>query len=138
MPEATELLAIGNGAIVAPAGHGKTEIIANVAALGRRALILTHTHAGVHAIRTRMKRLGVPGNAVSVDTIAGWSMRYAHAFPGIAKPPADMPGNGAEWEQLYVGAAAALSVSAVREVVAASYDRILIDEYQDCGGSQHA
>ncbi|KAF0101154.1 MAG: Uncharacterized protein FD187_350 [bacterium] len=138
MPEAADLIALGNAAIVAPAGHGKTEIIANVAALGRRALILTHTHAGVHAIRSRMKRLGVPHSAVAVDTIAGWCMRYSHAFPGVAKPPPDMPKTGAEWEQLYQGAALALQVSAVREVVAASYDRILIDEYQDCGGSQHA
>ncbi|WPC67999.1 UvrD-helicase domain-containing protein [Rhodoferax ferrireducens] len=138
MPEANDLLALGNAAVVAPAGHGKTELIANVAALGRRALILTHTHAGVHALRARLKRLGVSHHAVAVDTIAGWCMRYAHAFPGVAKPPPDMPKTGAEWEQLYVGAARALGVCAVREVVAASYDRILIDEYQDCGGSQHA
>jgi UvrD/REP helicase N-terminal domain len=31
----------------------------------------------------------------------------------------------------------ALNVAAVRAVIAASYDRILIDEYQDCGGLQH-
>jgi DNA helicase-2/ATP-dependent DNA helicase PcrA len=138
MTEASDLIALGNAAIVAPAGHGKTEIIANVAALGRRALILTHTHAGVHAIRSRMKRLGVHHSAVAVDTIAGWCMRYTHAFPGVAKPPPDTPKTGAEWEQLYQGAALAMQVSAVREVVVASYDRILIDEYQDCGGSQHS
>lgn len=136
MPSAIEISALANAAIVAPAGHGKTEIIANVAALGRRALVLTHTHAGVHAIRSRLKRLGVPHFAVSVDTIAGWSMRYAHAFPGIAHPPAGMP-QGAEWDQLYRGATQALRVGAIREVVAASYDRILIDEYQDCGSLQH-
>jgi len=136
MPEAVDLFALGNAAIVAPAGHGKTEIIANVAALGLRALILTHTHAGVHAIRSRMKRLGVPRARIAVDTIAGWSMRYAHAFPGVARPPEGMP-QGAEWDQLYRGATLALGVKAVREVVAASYDRILIDEYQDCGGLQH-
>lgn len=136
MPKASDLVNLRNAAVVAPAGHGKTEIIANIAALGKRALILTHTHAGVHAIRARLKRLGVPRSRVVVDTIAGWSMRYAHAFPGIAKPPAGMP-QGAEWDQLYRGARLALSVSAVRAVVAASYDRILIDEYQDCGSLQH-
>lgn len=136
MPEAADLFALGNAAIVAPAGHGKTEIIANVAALGIRALVLTHTHAGVHAIRTRMKRLGIPRSRIAVDTIAGWSMRYAHAFPGVAQPPAGMP-QGAEWDQLYRGATLALGVKAVREVIAASYDRILIDEYQDCGALQH-
>jgi DNA helicase-2/ATP-dependent DNA helicase PcrA len=136
MPEAEELFTMGNAAVVAPAGHGKTEVIAKVAALGRRALILTHTHAGVHAIRSRLKRLGVPHPKVAVDTIAGWSMRYAHAFPGIAHPPDGMP-QGAQWDELYRGAAHSLSVRAVREVVEASYDRILIDEYQDCGGLQH-
>lgn len=136
MPDASDLFNLGNAAVVAPAGHGKTEIIANVAALGQRALILTHTHAGVHAIRSRLKRLGIPQARVAVDTIAGWSIRYAHAFPGISKPPVGMP-QGAEWDQLYRGARLALSVMAVREVIAASYDRILIDEYQDCGGLQH-
>ena len=138
MPEAAHLISLGNGSIIAPAGHGKTEVIANVAALGRRALILTHTHAGVHAIRSRMRRLGIPHSAAAVDTIAGWCMRYSYAFPGIAKPSPDMPRTHAEWTHLYQGTRLVLQVSAVREVVAASYDRILIDEYQDCGESQHA
>ena len=137
MPNAEELIGLGNAAIVAPAGHGKTEIIANVAAMGRRALILTHTHAGVHAIRSRLKRLGVPHAQVAVDTIAGWCMRYAHAFPGVAQPPDGMPQTGEQWNQLYRGAVWALRVQAIREVVASSYDRILIDEYQDCHGLQH-
>ncbi len=137
MLDAAELLAMGNAAVVAPAGHGKTEIIANIAAMGRRTLILTHTHAGVHVIRGRLKRLGVPYSQAVVDTIAGWCMRYAHSFPGAAKPPADMPQNAADWDQLYRGAALALRVSAIRQVIFASYDRILIDEYQDCHDLQH-
>lgn len=137
MPEPIELVAMKVGAVVAPAGHGKTELIANVATLGRRALILTHTHAGVHAIRSRLKRLGVSHHAVAVDTIAGWCMRYANAFPGVAKPPEGMPKNGGEWDQLYRGTILALKVQAVRDVVASSYDKILIDEYQDCHLLQH-
>jgi len=133
-----EIIKLGNNSIIAPAGHGKTELIAKVAALGHRSLILTHTHAGVHALRARLKRLKVPHSAVAVDTIAGWCMRYGHAFPGIAKPCADMPKSDAEWNQLYVGPIDALQISAIREVVRSSYDRILIDEYQDCGANQHA
>jgi hypothetical protein len=137
MPEAEDLVGLGSGAIVAPAGHGKTELIAKVAALGRRALILTHTHSGVHAIRSRLKRLKVPHAAVAVDTIAGWSMRYSHAFPGIAQPCEGMPQAAAQWDELYEGTIRALGVGAVRQVVEASYDRILIDEYQDCHALQH-
>lgn len=137
MPDAADLLALGNAAVVAPAGHGKTEVIANVAAMGRRALILTHTHAGVHAIRARLKRLGVPHTGVAVDTIAGWCMRYSHAFPGAAQPADGMPQTPEQWNHLYRGTTLAIGVKAVREVIAASYDRILIDEYQDCHGLQH-
>ncbi|GAB7549430.1 UvrD-helicase domain-containing protein [Cupriavidus sp. 8B] len=136
MLNAEDLVRVGNGAIVAPAGHGKTELIAKVAGLGRRALILTHTHAGVHALRARLKRLKVPHNGAAVDTIAGWCMRYAHAFPGAAQPCDGMP-QGREWDELYEGTLRALQVPAVREVIEASYDRILIDEYQDCHWLQH-
>lgn len=137
MPSASDIFALGNAAVVAPAGHGKTEVITQVAALGRRALVLTHTHAGVHAIRSRMKRLAIPDRAVAVETIAGWCMRYTNAFPRIARPCAGMPKTNAEWDRLYQGAILALEVSAVRGVVASSYDRVLIDEYQDCNNGQH-
>lgn len=99
MDDLDELLCKGNASVIAPAGHGKTEMIAMLAARGRRALVLTHTHAGVHAIRARLKRLRVPSNLVLVDTIAGWSMRYAYAFPRAAAPPPDYPKNNDEWCQ---------------------------------------
>jgi DNA helicase-2/ATP-dependent DNA helicase PcrA len=65
-------------------------------------------------------------------------MRYANAFPRIAKPCEGMPKTGPEWDQLYRGTTLALTVAAVRDVVASSYDRVLIDEYQDCHAGQHA
>lgn len=137
MPDADELIQIDRGAIVAPAGYGKTELIAKVAALGQRTLVLTHTNAGVQAIRSRLKRLRVPQSAVVVDTISGWSLRFAHGFPGAANPPDEMP-TGPQWDEVHRGVCAALGISAVRQVVEASYDRILIDEYQDCNAAQHA
>jgi DNA helicase-2/ATP-dependent DNA helicase PcrA len=111
-------------------------LIAKVAALGRRTLVLTHTNAGIQAIRARLKRLRVPQSSVAVDTISGWSLRYAHGFPGTARPPGDMP-QGAQWDDVHRGVSAALAIPAVRQVVEASYDRVLIDEYQDCNGPQH-
>lgn len=137
-PEADTLLGHARGAIVAPAGHGKTELIVRVAALGERTLILTHTHAGVHAIHERLKRLGVARSAAQVDTIAGWALRYAAAFPSRGQPPPGPPETNAEWKQIYLGGAAVLDLAAVKRVVRASYDRVLIDEYQDCNEDQHA
>ncbi len=64
-------------------------------------------------------------------------MRYANAFPTAARPPTGQPRNNAEWDQLYAGTIAALRLAPVRAVLLASYDRILIDEYQNCGQLQH-
>jgi len=136
MVEPLDLLAVRRGSIVAPAGHGKTELIARTAALGRRTLVLTHTHAGVHALRARLKKVGVAQRACVVDTIAGWAARYAGAFPAKGQPPKGLP-DGAEWSQVYRGGKDVLSISGVRKVVESSYDRILIDEYQDCDALQH-
>lgn len=136
MPEPWEILGLARQAIVAPAGHGKTELIVRAAALGRRTLILTHTHAGVHAIKSRMRRLGISADAVAVDTIASWASRYANAFPVRANSPPATPRN-AEWNAVYEGAAAILHSPVVRQVIEASYDQILIDEYQDCESFQH-
>lgn len=133
MPEPEDLVRL---AIVAPAGHGKTELIAKVAALGLRTLVLTHTNAGIQAIRGRLKRLRVPSSSVAVGTIAGWCLRHAHAFPGVPNPPADMP-VGAQWDDVHRRVHAAMRIPAIRQVLEASYDCILIDEYQDCNGHQH-
>jgi DNA helicase-2/ATP-dependent DNA helicase PcrA len=46
--------------------------------------------------------------------------------------------SGAEWSALRQNALNVLKISAVRDVVRSSYDRILIDEYQDCDPGQHA
>lgn len=137
MPEARILAGIPVGSLIAPAGHGKTEAIAKTAALGARTLILTHTHAGVHALRGRLKRLGIPSGAAAVDTIDGWCMRYVRAFPKRGHPPHGMPSGSVEWTALRDNALNVLSVGAVRDVVQASYGRVLIDEYQDCDPGQH-
>jgi hypothetical protein len=85
MPEARILAELPVGSLIAPAGHGKTEAIAKTAALGIRTLVLTHTHAGVNALRSRLKRLGVPAAAANVDTIDGWCMRYVRALPAATR-----------------------------------------------------
>jgi len=44
---------------------------------------------------------------------------------------------GNEWSELYTSGLDVLSASPVRDVIAASYDRVLVDEYQDCDLPQH-
>ncbi|SDQ40136.1 DNA helicase-2 / ATP-dependent DNA helicase PcrA [Pseudomonas cannabina] len=63
MPPEINILAFQRGSITAPAGCGKTQLIADTLALHtgpKPALILTHTNAGVAALRARMSRANIP------------------------------------------------------------------------------
>lgn len=124
---------------VAAAGCGKTELLGNVVADPRtgRQLVLTHTHAGIAAIRKRLDQLRVPREKFDVDTIAGWCLRYSAAYPVISgyRPSA---ATDADWVATYAGAERVCRTELGKRVVSASYNGILIDEYQDCSLRQHA
>ena len=84
MPAVIDLLAINRGTVTAPAGCGKTHLIAQSLKRHTEAkpiLILTHTNAGVAALRGRLDKAGVPGKAYRLFTIDGWSMRLIGLFP---------------------------------------------------------
>ncbi|WP_250880390.1 UvrD-helicase domain-containing protein [Escherichia coli] len=84
MPPDYNLLEYHRGAITAPAGCGKTQIIADTLALHtgtRPVLILTHTNAGVTTLRLRMQRAGVSAVAYRIATIDGFAMRLVAMFP---------------------------------------------------------
>jgi AAA domain len=139
-----DLLAISRGTVTAPAGCGKTHLIAK--ALTRHAepkpiLVLTHTNAGVVALRGRLDREGVAAKAYRLCTIDGWAMRLISTFPRrsghspelllLANPRTDYPG-------IRVVASKLLEAGHINEVLAASYARLFVDEYQDCSIGQHA
>lgn len=137
MTTTVEVVSVPRGSIIAPAGHGKTELIACAAAEGRRTLILTHTHAGVTALRNRLKANKVSQTIVAIDTISGWCLRYAHAFPKASAFTKSMPETPSDWDALYEGVVRVIALPAVAQVIQSSYDRILIDEYQDCVPGHH-
>jgi DNA helicase-2/ATP-dependent DNA helicase PcrA len=75
------LLAKACGSIVAPAGYGKTETIADiVVASTGRCLLLTHTLAGVDALKKRLTAKNVKGDRYHLETIAAWSLRHASSY----------------------------------------------------------
>ena len=55
--ELNEIMKMPSAAVIAPAGHGKTEMIAELVqhAEGKQ-LLLTHTNAGVDAIEKRLQK----------------------------------------------------------------------------------
>jgi hypothetical protein len=127
-------------AVVAPAGCGKTNLIATATTKHNTGheLILTHTHAGVYAIRDRLRQFGASPSAYSVDTIAGWSFKYSSAYPAISGLSGFVPGVSDNWEDVYLGMARLLKNGTIREVVRRSYTGAYVDEYQDCLSSQHS
>lgn len=145
MPEPEiDLLAIDRGTVTAPAGCGKTHRIAE--ALTRHTgpkpiLVLTHTNAGVVALRGRLDRAGVPSKAYRLSTIDGWAMRLISMFPlrGAYNPNILKLANaGTDYPNIRVAAVNLLKAEHISDVVAASYARLIVDEYQDCSIRQHA
>lgn len=129
----------GAGFVVAPAGYGKTYLIAEATAFSDgRQLILTHTYAGVNALRRKFSALGVKEHQFHVDTIASWALRlclsYRHTSGWVIERPRD---NG-QWNDLYASCCDLLDHEFVRRVIRSSYVGLYVDEYQDCSVDQHA
>lgn len=128
----------GKGYVIAPAGYGKTHLIAlSVKAANRRQLILTHTFAGVNSIKTKMTALGVPASNYQVDTIASWSLRLCLAYPKTSDWKIENP-SSKQWSKLYESCSKLLSKEFIRHVISASYAGVYVDEYQDCTELQHS
>lgn len=124
----------------APAGYGKTHAVAlgvkQAFPLKGRQLILTHTHAGVHSLTGKLAKLSVPREAFTVETIAGWCLKYAASFKGVSKLEVLQPRREG-WNSVYPAALECLKVPAILDVVLATYGGLFVDEYQDCTIAQH-
>ena len=143
MPD-VDLLAIDCGTVTAPAGCGKTHLIAQ--ALTRHAgpkpiLVLTHTNAGVAALRARLDKAGVASGTYRLATIDGWCMRLLTLFPkrgGHDPAILSVTNPKAHYPAIRYAAAVLLRHGHINDVLAATYDRLVVDEYQDCSEVQHA
>lgn len=138
-----DLLAIERGTITAPAGCGKTELIAAAAAAydgTKPLLILTHTNAGVSALRGRLRRAGIPSSRARVSTLDGWAMRLIAIFPqrsGHAPGLLALRNPRMDYQAIRQAALGLVASGHLDEVINASYARLIVDEYQDCIQPQH-
>jgi DNA helicase-2/ATP-dependent DNA helicase PcrA len=139
MVEVAAILAARRGHVSAPAGCGKTELIAKVLAEPtlKPTLVLTHTTAGVAALRQRLSRLGIPASQYRLNTIAGWALSMISMFPeraGYSHDPLLAP----DYRRVQAAVGGLCNSGDIQGELSATYGRLLVDEYQDCSVSQHA
>jgi hypothetical protein len=137
-----DLLSISRGSVTAPAGCGKTALIAEALSRHRQSapiLVLTHTNAGVAALRQRLKDGGVPSTRYRLATIDGWAIHLIATFPVRAgHNPAILTSSKPNYDAVHVAAWNLLKAGHVNDVITSSYSRMLVDEYQDCSPGHHA
>jgi len=139
MVDVNAVLGTQRGHVLAPAGCGKTELIANCVAqpTDKPMLILTHTTAGVAALRLRLKRGGIPPSNYRLNTIAGWALNLISIFPeraGYTHNPLEAP----NYPRVQTAIGELCGSGNINSELQATYSRLLVDEYQDCSVSHHS
>lgn len=121
--------------LISPAGYGKTyTIVECVKKATDKSLVLTHTHAGIAAIKKKLLSADVPKYKYQVETITSYAQKYVKSFYTGEIPPI----NEANYWQFVLGKAEQIfKISHIKKIIKASYKNIFIDEYQDCTISQH-
>lgn len=139
-----DLFCLPKASVLAPAGCGKTELITSSlrhSSTAKPALVLTHTNAGRAALEHRLKRAGVDASTARVATLDGWAIRIVQSFPkrsGLAEGTLRVQGLAADYVGIRAGALAILAAGHISKVIQATYSRVIVDEYQDCGLPQHS
>ena len=142
--ELNVIMKMPSAAVIAPAGHGKTEMIAEIVKFAEgKQLLLTHTNAGVDAIEKRLQRYNISKEKYSVTTIAAfcikWCVSYDNTgcFDKSLSPLKGKKESTAYYAQLYSGAKRIFATDWAGKVLKATYTGIVVDEYQDCIQEQH-
>lgn len=144
MPPELDLFAADRGSVTAPAGCGKTQLIADTLSLYdgvRPILVLTHTNAGAAALRLRLQRARVRASAYRVTTIDGFAMRLIASFPlrsGHDPRILEIGDARNDYPAIRTAAARLLQAGHISDPLRATYARVIVDEYQDCNLIQHA
>lgn len=128
-----------NVAIIAPAGHGKTEMITDlVEVLPGKKLVLTHTNAGVAALIQRLAKKKIDKEKYTLSTISAFCMRWCGAYPLTSGVDQSIPITDKRfYGEQTSGTIRIFSHFWARDIIKASYSCVIVDEYQDCVLEQH-
>jgi DNA helicase-2/ATP-dependent DNA helicase PcrA len=139
MLDLEKFLAHNKSMIIAPAGYGKTHTIiecVKLCEIGKKCLILTHTHAGIASIREKMKRERVEYSRYSLETISSFALQYSNAFH-IDKSSIPNAEDNEYFNFAIDVTTKILKSKPIKEVIRSSYSHLIVDEYQDCTKKQH-
>lgn len=132
-----EFLAQRKTALIAPAGYGKTftivECLKNTEGLQ---LILTHTHAGVAALKERIKKNNIASTKYQIETITSFSQKYVLAYYTGNDIPDQRDGKN-YYPFIIKKAAELVNITPISKIIKLSYSGLFVDEYQDCTEAQH-
>lgn len=133
------ILEVARGLVVAPAGCGKTHLITETLKYkqSKPYLVLTHTTAGVSALKQRLKRLSVPSGNSVVSTIDGWALHVATMFPNSCDIQSTPQNPSVFYPELRRKVNQYICAGNIVDIIKSSYSRLLVDEYQDCDVDQH-
>lgn len=135
--EPQEFAAERDNVLIAPAGFGKTQAIVEcVGHCEGKQLVLTHTQAGVAALRSRFQKNGTGKERYCVETISSFVQRYVTAFETDDAIP-DISNASLFYSYLSQKALEVFSLAHVQRVVRTTYSGLFVDEYQDCTLDQH-
>lgn len=144
MPNFSSLLEITKGTVTAPAGCGKTHLIAESLRNNpakKPVLVLTHTNAGVASLRSKLDGLNVETSKYRLSTIDGWAIRLVSFFPmrsGIPPGALNLANPKRDYSLIRQAAAKLLTENHINDILQSSYSHLIVDEYQDCSSYQHA
>lgn len=122
--------------LIAPAGYGKTyTIVECLKHTTGKQLILTHTHAGVAAIKEKIKTAGIKNKKYHIETICGFAQKYVNSFYSGD----DMPDQEEKryFPFIIEQACDLFRIDQVKKVIELTYSGLFVDEYQDCSKKQH-
>lgn len=125
--------------LIAPAGHGKTHAIAECIKLspdGTKQLVLTHTHAGISSIKSKLKKINVDESKYKVVTITGFVQGLVGSFIGLKKLGVTQE-DKRYFDLIFMRGSDLFKKESVTSVIKLSYDGLFVDEYQDCSKLQH-
>lgn len=139
MANLEEFLSKDKSMIIAPAGYGKTHTIMeclHLLEVGKKCLILTHTHAGVASIKDKMQKGSINPAKFAIDTISSFALQYSNAFH-VNKVEIPQAEDNDYFNFAIETAIKLFRTQPLKAVITSSYSKLLVDEYQDCTSLQH-